>query len=82
MRSLILISLLALASCGPKTADLAGLDALDLEPCGGWKGATPEDAKTLIRAAAAEKFGRLCNESKLQAVHEFRNAVQSQARGR
>ncbi|WP_157771532.1 hypothetical protein [Thioclava nitratireducens] len=81
MRPWVIISLLVLASCGPKPGDLAGLDALDLEPCGGWTGATPRDDKTLLKAAAAEKFGRLCDESKLQAVHDFREAIQARAAG-
>jgi len=77
MRLLILISLLALASCGHKAADLAGLDALDLEPCGGWIGETPRDNAALLNAAAAEKFGRLCNESKLKAARDFRETMRA-----
>ena len=54
---LILISLLALASCGPKPAQLTGLDALDLEPRGGWTGEAHRNKAALLHASAAEKFG-------------------------
>lgn len=82
MRLWILTFLLALASCGPKPSGLAGLDALDLEPCGGWTGPSPTDSRTLLMAAAAEKYGRLCDESKLQAVHDYRETMKMRASGR
>ncbi|ATG47581.1 hypothetical protein CEW89_08340 [Celeribacter ethanolicus] len=55
-----------LASCGRETP----LSLLDLEPCPGWQGVIPQNERQFARAAAAEKAGRLCANTKLGAVSE------------
>ncbi len=71
MRLLAIISLMLLASCGRETP----LSLLDLEPCPGWQGATPQNERQFARAAAAEMAGRLCANAKLEVVGNSSGAV-------
>lgn len=64
MKVLAIICLMALAGCGAQSS----LRALDLEGCSGWEGGAPTTERELLEAAAAERFGRLCANSKLEAV--------------
>ncbi len=64
-RLLAITCLLGLLGCGPKST---ALDVLDLTPCDGWTGPTPATEGQIIRAALAEKTGRLCANTKLDAV--------------
>lgn len=54
-----------LAGCGHKPASMPP-DLLT--PCPGWQGSAPASEGDLIRAALAEKAGRVCANSKLGAV--------------
>ncbi len=65
-RCLIICALL-LAGCG---RDPAPVELLDLTPCDGWTGQAPATEGELIRAALAERTGRLCANTKLEAVRE------------
>ncbi|MFO1203000.1 MAG: hypothetical protein U1E58_10240 [Tabrizicola sp.] len=65
MHRCLIICALALAACGP---DPALIPAELLDPCPGWQGKRPETEGQLIRAAAAEKGGRLCANSKLASI--------------
>lgn len=65
-RCLIICAVL-LAGCGRSVATVPP-DLLT--PCPGWQGQTPASEGQVIRAAAAEKAGRLCANGKLQAVGE------------
>ncbi|PTV94997.1 hypothetical protein C8J27_106267 [Rhodobacter aestuarii] len=69
MRRLAITCALLLAACGadPAPPPLAGLD---LAPCAGWTGGVPDTEQRLMRAAAAERAGRLCANAKLVAVGE------------
>lgn len=64
MRHCLIICALALAGCGPDPVIPGDL----LSPCDGWSGRRPETEGELIRAAAAEKGGRLCANGKLSAI--------------
>lgn len=69
MRSLILTSLMLLASCGHHIEVAAPvIPPVDLNPCGGWTGPTPTTNQMLADAAGAEKHGRLCDERKMLAA--------------
>lgn len=66
MRRLAITCALLLAACGADPVPpLAGLD---LTPCPGWTGGVPDTERRLMRAAAAERAGRLCANAKLVAV--------------
>ena len=67
MRLCLIICAGVLASCGPKPVVPADL----LTPCPGWTGGTPATEGQLLRAALAERGGRLCNAGKLEAVAEL-----------
>lgn len=64
MRLCLIICAMALAGCGRDAAVPAEL----LAPCPGWTGRAPETEGDLIRAALAEKGGRLCANGKLEAI--------------
>jgi len=59
MRLLAIMAVMLLASCGPR---------VDLSPCPGWEGKTPETMQDFALAASAEKYGRLCANSKLEVA--------------
>jgi hypothetical protein len=65
MRLYLIICAAVLAGCGHKAATVPP-DLLT--PCPGWVGKTPATEGQLIRAALAEKAGRLCANGKLSAV--------------
>jgi hypothetical protein len=65
MRRYLIICAVGLAGCGP---DPATVPPDLLTPCPGWQGNAPATEGELIRAAAAEKAGRTCANTKLQAV--------------
>lgn len=69
MRRCLIISAVLLSACGPDPA-APPLALLDLAPCPGWTGPRPANEGDFARAAAAEKAGRLCANSKLEAVTE------------
>ena len=68
MRRCLIICAMLLAGCGPKPlivpADL-------LKPCPGWQGPVPATERQLARAAAAEKAGRICANTKLAGVAQI-----------
>lgn len=69
MRLCLIICAVVLVACGrdlPAPTD--PLRTLDLEPCAGWGGAAPETERDLMRAALAEKTGRLCANAKLESA--------------
>lgn len=66
------IFLPALVACGPDYEPVP-LAALDLEDCEGWTGRTPQTKGELLRAASAERAGRLCGNVKLKAAREARS---------
>lgn len=72
MMLLMSICLGALVACG-LDRDPVPIAALDLEDCAGWSGRTPGTKGELLRAASAEKSGRLCANVKLKAVREARD---------
>lgn len=65
MRRYLIFCALVLTACGP---DPAVIPAELLDPCPGWQGKRPETEGQLIRAALAEKGGRLCANSKLASI--------------
>lgn len=65
MRLCLIICAGLLAGCGP---DMATVPPDLLTPCPGWQGARPDTEARVMRAAAAEKAGRLCANAKLYAV--------------
>jgi hypothetical protein len=65
MRRCLIICALALAGCGP---DPVTIPPELTTPCAGWTGPRPATEVQLIRAAAAEKGGRQCANSKLSAI--------------
>lgn len=65
MRACLIICAGLLAGCGREVA-IVPPDLLT--PCAGWLGARPATEGEVMRAAAAEKAGRLCANGKLQAV--------------
>lgn len=73
MRSCLIICVLMLASCGPKQVVVAPppIPADMLTPCNGWQGRSPETQGELLRAALAEKTGRLCANEKLRGIGEI-----------
>jgi hypothetical protein len=64
MRLCLIICAALLAGCGSKEAVPPDL----LTACDGWRGATPKTEGELIRAGAAERAGRICANTKLEAV--------------
>ena len=64
MSRFLTICAMALAGCGPELTIPPDL----LAPCPGWTGRRPDTQGELIRAAAAEKGGRVCANAKLEAV--------------
>lgn len=70
MRPYLIICAVVLAGCGrdPGPDPGAALRLLDLAPCPGWQGATPSTERDLMRAALAERTGRLCANAKLGAA--------------
>ena len=68
MRRCLIICAVALAGCGPDRVPVVPPDMLT--PCPGWTGRTPATEGEVIRAAAAEKAGRLCANTKLEGVAE------------
>ncbi len=77
MRLLAIISLALLGACGPEPGAgvTAALRGLDLTDCPGWSGARPANEMDFSLAASAEMHGRRCANSKLQAVRDFRAAI-------
>lgn len=67
MRRCLIISVALLTACGRDPAP-PPVALLDLAPCPGWTGPRPATEGDFARAAAAEKAGRLCANSKLEAV--------------
>ncbi len=65
MRRYLIICAMALAGCG---RDPIIIPPDILLPCPGWQGAAPATEGQLIRAAAAERAGRVCANTKLDAV--------------
>jgi hypothetical protein len=65
MRLYLIICAALLAGCGHKAATVPP-DLLT--PCPGWQGARPATEGGLMRAAAAERAGRICANGKLAAV--------------
>lgn len=69
MHRYLIISAVLLSACGRDPA-APPLALLDLAPCPGWTGPRPASEGEFARAAAAERAGRLCANSKLEAVTE------------
>lgn len=65
MRACLIICAALLAGCGH---DPATVPPDLLAPCPGWQGPRPETEGAFARAAAAEKAGRICANTKLEAV--------------
>lgn len=63
MRTLAIMGVMLLASCGPKV--------LDLTPEPGWTGGTPKTMQEFALAASAEKHGRLRANAKLDAARGY-----------
>lgn len=69
MRLCLIISTLLLAGCGNRSEhSLSTLAVLDLAPCPGWEGGRPQTEGEFARAAARERAGRLCANTKLETV--------------
>ncbi len=68
MRRCLIISALLLAACGREAVAPPPVALLDLRPCPGWTGPRPSTEGAFARAAAAERAGRLCANSKLASV--------------
>jgi hypothetical protein len=64
MRLCLIICALALAACGRDVVVPPDM----LTPCTGWQGGTPKTEGDLLRAGAAERAGRICANTKLEAV--------------
>lgn len=69
MRRCLIISAVLMSACGPDPA-APSLALLDLAPCPGWTGRPPTTEGDFARAAATERAGRLCANSKLEDVME------------
>lgn len=72
MRRCLTICALALAACGNDPVPVVPLDLVT--PCPGWAGRVPATEGELIRAAAAERAGRICANTKLAGVAEIAGA--------
>lgn len=70
MRRCLTICAMALAGCGADPAPPA-VALLDLSPCAGWSGRAFRTEGDLLRAAAAERHGRLCANQKLKTVSDM-----------
>lgn len=72
MRLFLILCVMALPSCGPKpTTVLTPYVSPDLfEPEPGWQGPQPLTEKQVIKAAEAEKAGRIKANAKLAAIQE------------
>ncbi len=63
MRHLTIICAMVLAGCGGDRPIAAPIPTDMLQPCPGWEGRPPQTQGELLRAALAERTGRLrCNE--------------------
>lgn len=69
MRRLTIICAVALAGCGNEPV-ASPIPADMLQPCAGWTGRSPETQGELLRAALAERSGRLCANEKLESVRQ------------
>ena len=74
MSRLVIICVLMLAACGREAETVyvspdvpAGL----LEPCGGYRGPSPQTQGQLIEAAFLERSGRICANNKLASVKQI-----------
>ncbi|WP_126975561.1 hypothetical protein [Frigidibacter oleivorans] len=72
MRRLILACCLLPAACGPDpAAGPVAVPADMLTPCSGWTGPAPVTQGALLRAALAEKAGRLCANDKIASIDQI-----------
>lgn len=72
MRRLKIICALALADCGNDPPIAAPIPPEMLQPCPGWEGLPPQTQGELLRAALAERTGRLCANEKLASISVMR----------
>lgn len=76
MRYSVLFCVMLLSGCLGRDEPVVSLIPLQVEPdlltpCNGHTGPVPQTEIEFVKATAAEKAGRLCNEGKLQAVGEI-----------
>lgn len=69
MHRYLIICAMLLAGCGADPAPIVPPDLL--QPCPGWQGPVPSTERQLARAAAAEKAGRICANTKLAGVAQI-----------
>ena len=75
MRLSVILCAMALLSCGPKPATvLTPFVPEDLfQPSPGWEGARPQTEEQVIKAAEAEKSGRIKANNQLAAIKKILN---------
>lgn len=71
MRRLTIICAMALAGCGAEPIAPPPIPPDMLQSCAGWTGRAPQTQGELLRAALAERTGRLCANEKLETMRSL-----------